>query len=126
MLIFYYGAHHMNIKYIFTCTFNNIFELELEKFHKNCTTFCICIKQNRNLILWRLVLLVEETGVPGENHRPVASHWKTLSHTCNVVSSTPPHERGFKLTTLVVIGTYVKIVVNQTTIRSRLWQPLPS
>jgi hypothetical protein len=30
---------------------------------------------------------VEETGVPGENHRPVASHWKTLSH--NVVSSTP-------------------------------------
>jgi hypothetical protein len=32
------------------------------------------------------VLLVEETGVPGENHRPVASHWPTLSH--NVVSST--------------------------------------
>ena len=31
------------------------------------------------------VLLVKETGVPGENHRPVAS--QTLSH--NVVSSTP-------------------------------------
>jgi hypothetical protein len=30
------------------------------------------------------VLLVEETGVPGENHRPAASHWQTLSH--NVVS----------------------------------------
>jgi hypothetical protein len=29
------------------------------------------------------VLLVEETGVPGENHRPVASHRQTLSH--NVV-----------------------------------------
>jgi hypothetical protein len=28
----------------------------------------------------------EETGVPGENHRHVASHWQTLSH--NVVSST--------------------------------------
>jgi len=28
---------------------------------------------------------VEETGVPGENHRPVASHWQTLSH--NVVSN---------------------------------------
>ena len=27
----------------------------------------------------------------------------TLSH--NVVSSTPPHERGFELTTVVVIGT---------------------
>ena len=25
-------------------------------------------------ILWRSDLLVEETGVPGENHRAVASH----------------------------------------------------
>ena len=32
-------------------------------------------------------VLVEETGVPGENHRPATSHWKTLSH--NVVSSRP-------------------------------------
>ena len=31
--------------------------------------------------------MVEETGGPGENHRPVASHSQTLSH--NVVSSTP-------------------------------------
>jgi hypothetical protein len=23
---------------------------------------------------------VEETGVPGENHRSAASHWQTLSH----------------------------------------------
>jgi hypothetical protein len=30
---------------------------------------------------------VEETGVPRENHRPVASHWQTVSH--NVVTSTP-------------------------------------
>ena len=30
--------------------------------------------------------LVEEIGVPGENHRPAASHWHTLSH--HVVSST--------------------------------------
>jgi hypothetical protein len=33
------------------------------------------------------VLLVEETGVPGEKHRPVTSHSQTLSQT--VVSSTP-------------------------------------
>jgi hypothetical protein len=26
------------------------------------------------------VLLVEETRVPRKNHRPVASHWQTLSH----------------------------------------------
>jgi hypothetical protein len=36
----------------------------------------------------------EETGVPGENHRPAASHYKqTLSH--NVVSSTP-HLSGIR------------------------------
>jgi len=23
---------------------------------------------------------VEETGGPGENHRPVTNHWQTLSH----------------------------------------------
>jgi len=37
------------------------------------------------------VLLVDETGVPGERHRPVGSHWQTLSH--NVVSSTPLYDR---------------------------------
>jgi len=37
-----------------------------------------------------VILLVEETGVPGENHRPVTSHCQTLSH--NVVSSTPRYE----------------------------------
>ena len=39
---------------------------------------------NISVILWRSVLLVEETG---ENHRPVASHWQTLS-------STSCHEQG--------------------------------
>jgi hypothetical protein len=33
------------------------------------------------------VLLVKETGLPGENHQPVAIHREALSH--NVVSSTP-------------------------------------
>jgi hypothetical protein len=33
---------------------------------------------------------VGETGVPGKNYQPVASHWQTLSH--NVVSSTTRHE----------------------------------
>jgi hypothetical protein len=49
------------------------------------------------------VLLVEETGVPEENHWSVAIHWQTLSH--NVVLSTPCHERGSKSQLLVVIGT---------------------
>ena len=46
---------------------------------------------NISVISWRSVLLVEETGGPGENHRPVASHWQTLSH--NVVSRTPHPDR---------------------------------
>ena len=29
---------------------------------------------NISVISWRSVLLVEETGVSGENHRPAASH----------------------------------------------------
>jgi hypothetical protein len=46
---------------------------------------------NSAVILWWSDLLVEVIGVPGENHRAVASNWRTLSH--NVVSSTPRHER---------------------------------
>jgi len=46
---------------------------------------------NISAILWWSVLMVEETGEPGENHRPATSHWQTLSY--NVVSSTPHHER---------------------------------
>jgi hypothetical protein len=62
------------------------------------------IFNNISVISWRSVLLVEETGVPRENHWPVTSHRQTLSH--NVVSfkSTLPWV-GFELTTLVVIGT---------------------
>ena len=33
---------------------------------------------NISVISWRLVLLVKETGVLGENHRPVASKKKPL------------------------------------------------
>ena len=58
---------------------------------------------NISVISWQSVLLVEETGVSGEKHCVVASHGQTLSH--NVVLSTPRNERGFELTTLVVIST---------------------
>ena len=47
------------------------------------------IFNNISVISWRSVLLVEETGVPGENHQPVASHKYTSLH--NVVLSTPRH-----------------------------------
>ena len=38
---------------------------------------------NISAISWRLVLLVEESREPEENHRPAASYRQTLSH--NVV-----------------------------------------
>ena len=37
-----------------------------------------------SVITWQSVLLVEEIGVPGVNHRPVASHWQTLSHNIKI------------------------------------------
>jgi len=40
-----------------------------------------------NNISMSVYVLVEETAVPGENHRPIASHWQTLSRTAR-------HERG--------------------------------
>ena len=58
---------------------------------------------NISAISCRSVLLVEETGVPGNNHRPAASHWQILSHI--VVSSTPRQWAEFELTTFVVIDT---------------------
>ena len=48
--------------------------------------------KNISAISWRSVLLVEETGVPGETHRPVAGHYETLPN--NAVSSTPRCDRG--------------------------------
>ena len=54
--------------------------------------WCLTPLNNISVILWRSVLLVEETGVPEENHRPVANHWLSLSH--NIVLSTPHYERG--------------------------------
>jgi len=44
-----------------------------------------------SVISWRSVLFVGETGVPGENRRPAASHSQSLSK--NVVLNTPCPER---------------------------------
>ena len=52
------------------------------------------IFNNISVISWWSVLLVEETGVPGENHWPAVCHWQTLSH--NIVSSIP-RLRGVRL-----------------------------
>ena len=63
---------------------------------------------------WWSVLLVEETGVPGENHRHTASHWQTQSH--NVVSSTHRHELGSNSQLKWWKALIAQVVVNPTTI----------
>ena len=55
---------------------------------------------NISAISWLSVLLVQETGGPRENHRPVASHWQTSSQ----MLYTSPWS-WFVFTTSVVIGT---------------------
>ena len=49
---------------------------------------------------WRLVLLVEETGVPGENHRPAPSHCQTLF--IHVVTVAGDHEHILVLQTIKI------------------------
>jgi hypothetical protein len=66
-IMWYHNSYYVEEGFI-SCTSTQYFN----------TTF-----NNITVISWRSVLLVEETGVHGENHRSVASHWKTLSH--NVV-----------------------------------------
>jgi hypothetical protein len=57
---------------------------------------------NISVISWRSFSLVEETRVPGENQRSVASHWQT-----HHIMVYPVHLAwaGIELTTLGVIGT---------------------
>ena len=55
---------------------------------------------NISVISWRLVLLVEESGVPGENYQLAASRRQTFI-TLWYISPWA----GLELTTLVMIGT---------------------
>jgi hypothetical protein len=78
---------------VFTTTFNNI-----------------------SVITWRSVLLVEETGVPGEKHRPVSSRWQTLAHLLYWVNLA---WAGFELNVSGDRHWLHYVLINPTTIRSR-------
>ena len=56
---------------------------------------------NISVTLWRSVILVGETGLPREIHRPIASHWQILSHKSIIKYISP--WAGFELTTLTTI-----------------------
>ena len=67
---------------------------------------------NISAISWRPVLVVEEAAIPGENHRPWASNWYTLSLAaasrvhpfCNLQSRARTHA-------ILVIGLYACLVL---------------
>ena len=65
-----------------------------------------------SVVSWRLVLLVEETGVPRENHRPAASHWQTLF--IHVVTVAGDHENILVLQTM-------QIRINEFKWLNRIW-----
>ena len=70
---------------------------------------------NISAISWRPVLVVEEAGIPGGNHRPWESNWETLSFAvasrvhpfCNLQSRARTHA-------VLVIGLY-ELLGNPTT-----------
>ena len=83
ILVIWYSIKLSNLKIPF---YSPCFELQ-----GDCTQTWNYI----SILSWQSVLLVEESGVSGENHKSVTGHWQTLSH--NVVSSTLHHERDSNL-----------------------------
>ena len=79
-------THHHDVKVIYRVC---VWECRCGRKWRNFLHYCVCLVvfnatfNNISVISRRSVLLVKETGGPGKNHRPVASHWQTLSH--NVV-----------------------------------------
>ena len=75
-----------------------------------------------SVISWRAVLLVEETRVFGENHRPTCR--KSLTNLSHKTVSSHLAWEGLELASLVVIGTDCICRFNPTTIRSWPRRPL--
>jgi hypothetical protein len=109
VIVFFYTENCWVMVMVFNATFNNI-----------------------SVILWRSVLLVEETGLhTGKTTDMLQVSWQTLSH--NVVSSAPHHERdsNSQLSTfsyLTTIDHYVMFCCNERSlyISISLVKQLPS
>ena len=76
---------HLYLLFLYFFTFHQLFTVISGMYLKWVGWFMVfnATFNNISVISWRSVLLVEETGVHGENHRPATSHSQTLSH--NVV-----------------------------------------
>ena len=82
---FWYLDSHFDFRTKWLCVHSSLIKTDLRFMVFNV------IFNNISAMSWWSVLLVEETGVSRENHRPVTSHWQTLPH--NVILCTPRHER---------------------------------
>ena len=83
----------------------NIIGVELGNLHLKIRVILMVFNatfNNISVISWWSILLVQETGVPGGNHRPAANNWQTVSH--NVVFEYISSWSGFELITLVVLA----------------------
>ena len=56
-------------------------------FSKRGATPLSTIFQLYTIIYWWSVVLVEETGVPGENHQPVPGHWQISEHNLHAMQN---------------------------------------
>ena len=91
--IIYYKQNH-NISYLKNKIFYTVYSVRYIYWIQICLFVCFVVFNatfnNISAISWRSVLLVEKTGEPWENHRPVACHWQTLSpnvvHDSNMTS----------------------------------------
>ena len=83
---------------VFNATFNNISVIEFliyQEIHRNRQSFdliFLCFNatfSNISAISWWPVLVVEEAGVPGENHQPTMGKQLVNFITCDCESSAP-------------------------------------
>ena len=63
--------HYLESEPTCLCSYCSILCAQRRTSKYQCYSFC----SDLSAISWRPVLVVEEAGVPGENHRPWASNW---------------------------------------------------
>ena len=91
----------MAMGYLISGRLNVLTSMMKNKYYESVIVFNATFN-NISVISWRSVLLVEETG---ENHRPAASRWQTLSHNIHRRSwhGPPPFYSNFLFTNLFSI-----------------------
>ena len=96
------GKTHVSHPVIFISRYGYVMVMVISVLHGVRVMVFNATLNTISAISQRSVLLVDETGVSGENHRPVASHWQLYHIMFYWVHLA---WAGIELTKLVVIGT---------------------